>query len=227
MGKSVVLVGPDKHLGGLSASGLGWTDSGKKQVIGGFAREFYGRVFLHYADDSTWRWQRREDYGNRGQGSAAIDGAQRTMWIFEPHVAEEVFEDLVAEHASRSTATSGWTAPAASRSVVDGRIRSITTLSGRSASAGDVFIDATYEGDLMAAAGVSYTVGREANGAYGETLNGVQTRRAVSHQFRRPVDPYVVPGDPEPRPVAADHAGPRARSSVATTACRPTASAPA
>ncbi len=59
-----------------------------------------------------------------------------------------------------------------------------------------MFIDATYEGDLMAAAGVSFTVGREANATYGETLNGVQTARATKHQFDYPVDPYVIPGDP-------------------------------
>src|SRR5690606_16511572 len=61
---------------------------------------------------------------------------------------------------------------------------------------GKMFIDATYEGDLMAAAGVRYHVGREANSQYGETLNGVQTRRAIYHQFIKPVDPYRTPGDP-------------------------------
>ena len=95
MGRSVVLVGPDRHLGGLSSSGLGWTDSGDKAVIGGLAREFYARIFTRYADDAAWRWQRREDYGNRGQGTPAIDGDARTMWTFEPHVAEAVFEALV------------------------------------------------------------------------------------------------------------------------------------
>ena len=98
MGKTVVIVGPDKHLGGLSSSGLGFTDTGDKAVIGGLSREFYHRVWQHYQRPDAWTWQRREEYGNKGQGTPAIDGEHRTMWIFEPHVAEQVFEDLVREH---------------------------------------------------------------------------------------------------------------------------------
>ncbi|MCC6155039.1 MAG: FAD-dependent oxidoreductase, partial [Candidatus Hydrogenedentes bacterium] len=90
MGHSVVVVSPDKHLGGLSSGGLGWTDTGKKEVIGGIAREFYHRVWKHYDKLEAWRWQTREEYGNKGQGTPAIDGDNRTMWIFEPHVAESV-----------------------------------------------------------------------------------------------------------------------------------------
>ncbi len=76
------------------------------------------------------------------------------------------------------------------------RIASITMLSGKTFH-GKAFIDATYEGDLMAAAGVSYTVGREANAKYGESLNGVQTKNSHSHRFVVAVDPYVTPGDPK------------------------------
>ena len=101
MGKSVVIVCPDKHLGGLSSGGLGFTDTGNKAVIGGLSREFYHRVWQHYDEPGAWKWQKREEYGNKGQGTPAIDGAQRTMWIFEPHVAERVFEDLVKEHQIR------------------------------------------------------------------------------------------------------------------------------
>lgn len=97
MGKSVIVVSPDIHLGGLSSGGLGFTDTGNKAVIGGLAREFYHRVYLHYAQDSAWKWQKREEYGNKGQGTPAIDGENRTMWIFEPHVAEQIFEDWVKE----------------------------------------------------------------------------------------------------------------------------------
>ena len=98
MGKTVVIVGPDTHLGGLSSGGLGFTDTGNKAVIGGLSREFYHRVWQQYQRPDTWKWQRREEYGNKGQGTPAIDGEQRTMWIFEPHVAEQVFEALVREH---------------------------------------------------------------------------------------------------------------------------------
>ena len=75
-----------------------------------------------------------------------------------------------------------------------GHITAITMLSGK-VFRGRMFIDATYEGDLMAAAGVTYTVGREGNEQYNESLNGVQTHNARSHQFKNNVSAYVVPGD--------------------------------
>ena len=96
-GKSVILVSPDLHLGGLTAGGLGWTDTGKKEAIGGLSRNFYHRIWQYYNRDEAWIWQKREDYGNRGQGTKAVDGSKRTMWIFEPHVAESVFEDYIKE----------------------------------------------------------------------------------------------------------------------------------
>ncbi|WP_152052471.1 FAD-dependent oxidoreductase [Tautonia marina] len=194
MGKSVVVVSPDVHLGGLSSGGLGWTDSGRKDGIGGLSREFYHRVWQKYQEPDAWRWQSRDDYGNKGQGTPAIDGENRTMWIFEPHIAEAVFEDLVAEHEI-PVVRDAWLDRDGGVEKDGNRILSITTLDGRTFH-GTMFIDASYEGDLMAAAGVSYTVGRESNAQYGETLNGVQKKRAVSHQFDFPVDPYVVPGDP-------------------------------
>lgn len=205
MGKSVVIVGPDQHLGGLSSGGLGWTDSGKKEIIGGLAREFYHRVWKHYQTDQAWKWQKRGEYGNKGQGAAAIDGARRTMWIFEPHVAEQVFEDLVAEHTIE-VHRDQWLDRKDGVEMQDGRILSIKMLSGRTFP-GRMFIDATYEGDLLATAGVSYTVGRESNRKYGETLNGVQTAHARSHQFNNPVDPYLVPGDPSSGLVPRLHDG--------------------
>ncbi len=100
-GKSVLLVSPDTHLGGLSSSGLGFTDTGDKRVIGGLAREFYHRIWLHYQRPESWKWQKREQYGNRGQGTPAVDGENKTMWVFEPHVAEKVFEDLISENKIR------------------------------------------------------------------------------------------------------------------------------
>src|SRR5436190_14081315 len=90
MGKSVVVVGPDRHLGGLSSGGLGFTDTGNKAVIGGLARDFYHRVWREYQKPEAWRWQNRTEYGNQGQGTPAIDGENRTTWIFEPHIAERV-----------------------------------------------------------------------------------------------------------------------------------------
>ncbi len=194
MRRTVILVGPDRHLGGLSSGGLGWTDTGNKAVIGGLARQFYHRVWLHYSRGDSWRWQRREEYGNRGQGTPAIDGERWTMWIFEPHVAERIFEDLVAEHRI-PVHRDEWLDRTGGVDKVAGRIRSIRMLSGE-VYRGRMYIDATYEGDLMAAAGVTYRVGRESNSEYGEEWNGVQkTARHHAHYFGRPVDPYVRRGD--------------------------------
>ncbi len=194
MGKSVVLIEPGRHLGGLSSGGLGWTDTGNKAVIGGIAREFYHRVWRHYQTPEAWRWQSRESYGNQGQGSPAIDGEQRTMWIFEPHVAEQAFRDLLAE--TRVEVVPGERLDLRNGVRKEGpRLTAVVMESGRT-FAGRMFIDATYEGDLMAKAGVAYHVGREANAVYGETWNGVQTGVLHhAHFFAQPVDPYVAPGD--------------------------------
>jgi hypothetical protein len=98
MGKSAIIVSPDLHLGGLTAGGLGWTDTGKKEAIGGLSREFYHRVWKHYQNDDAWGWQDRADYGSVGLGARAADGNKRTQWTFEPHVAEQIFEDFIAEN---------------------------------------------------------------------------------------------------------------------------------
>jgi hypothetical protein len=199
MGKSVVIVSPDKHLGGLSSGGLGFTDTGDKSVIGGLAREFYHRVWQHYQAPAAWKWQKREDYGNKGQGTPAIDGAQRTMWIFEPHIAEKVFEDLVREYEI-PVHRDEWLDRARGVKKQGARVASITTLSGKT-YAGRMFIDATYEGDLMAAAGIDHHVGREGTDVYGEKWNGIQT--GVLHHrhhfgvLKTKISPYVVPGDPK------------------------------
>jgi len=189
MKMSVIIVGPDKHLGGLSAGGLGWTDSGNKAVIGGISREFYQRVKKYYDDPDNWKWQKPEAYGRYKPDADA-------QWTFDPHIAERVFEDLVREYEI-PVVRDEWLdrAPGKGVKLKGGRITSITMLSGNTYR-GRMFIDATYEGDLMAAAGVSYTVGREANSKYGETLNGVQIKNAVKHQFKNKISPYVVPDDP-------------------------------
>ncbi|GAB3223457.1 FAD-dependent oxidoreductase [Algoriphagus aestuariicola] len=194
MNKSVLVVSPDNHLGGLSSGGLGYTDTGNKSVIGGLAREFYHRLYLHYEQDSAWKWQKREDYGNKGQGTPAIDGANRTMWIFEPHVAERVFEDFVKENGLE-VHREEWLDREKGVKMQGGKIESIRTLSGKTYT-GKVFIDATYEGDLMAAAGVSYHVGREANAVYDEKWNGVQVGVFQhGHYFQDSISAYLVPGD--------------------------------
>ncbi|NOX98130.1 MAG: FAD-dependent oxidoreductase [Verrucomicrobia bacterium] len=203
MGKTVVLIEPGDHLGGLSSGGLGWTDSGRKDMIGGISREFYQRVKTHYDDPKSWPLQKPESL-NVERGSGLYLPNADAMWVFEPHVAEAIFEEYVKEleltvvrkeRLNRETGVK----------VKAGRIVSITMESGRNFAA-PMFIDATYEGDLMASAGVSYHVGRESNEQYGESLNGVQKEQMRGHLFLKKVDPYVVPGDPSSGLVARVHA---------------------
>jgi len=198
MGKTVVIVSPDKHLGGLSSGGLGWTDSGNKSVIGGLSREFYHRIWMHYEKPEAWVQQKRADYGNKGQGTEAIDATSGTMWIFEPHVAEEVFDGWVKE-LDIPVVREALLDRAKGVQKMGDKLTSITTLDGTT-YAGRMFIDATYEGDLMAAAGVDYHVGREANAEYGEEHNGIQVG-VLHHKHHfgavdQPISPYKVPGDP-------------------------------
>jgi len=194
-GKSVIMVSPDIHLGGLTAGGLGWTDTGNKEVIGGLARMFYHRVYKHYEKPENWMWQSQKEYGNKGQGTPAIDGDARTMWIFEPHAAEAVFEDLITENNIRIFRDE-WLDRKNRVLMNNTRIVSFTTLSGKT-FCGKMFIDATYEGDLMASADVNYYVGREANSVYDEEWNGIQVGVLHhAHHFKSDISPYVVSDDP-------------------------------
>lgn len=195
-GKTVLLVSPETHLGGLSSGGLGFTDSGDKTTIGGLSREFYHRVWLHYNDSASWNWQKHSEYVNIGQGTVAMDGETRTMWIFEPHVAEQVFEGFIAENKI-TVLRNEWLDREHGVVMENGKIVSFKTLSGKTVS-GKMFIDATYEGDLMAAAGVTFSVGREACDLYNETWNGVQIdAKHHPHYFKGKIDPYKIPGKPE------------------------------
>ncbi len=199
MGKTVIIVSPDKHLGGLSSGGLGFTDTGNKAVIGGLAREFYHRVYEHYQKPETWQWEAREKFGNKGQGTVALDGENRTMWIFEPHIAEKVFEEFIAEYKI-PVVRNEWLNRKNGVRKSGAKIVSFKTLSGKTYT-GKMFIDATYEGDLMAAAGVSYHTGRDSKAQYDEQWAGVQTGVLHhKHHFdavKERISPYVIPGDPK------------------------------
>jgi hypothetical protein len=195
MGKSVIIVSPDTHLGGLSSGGLGFTDTGNKSVIGGLSREFYHRIYQHYQNIDAWKWQKLSEFGNKGQGTPAIDGKERTMWLFEPHVAEAIFEQFIKENSIR-VFRNEWLERKTGVSVSQKTIKHFKTLSGKK-FIGKMFIDATYDGDLMAAADIDYHVGREANSMYNETFNGVQKEVFHhEHHFKKDIDPYIVPGKP-------------------------------
>lgn len=163
MGRSVLLLEPGKHLGGLTTGGLGYTDIGNKYAIRGLSLDFYRRIGKHYGKFESW--------------------------IFEPHVAESLFQDYI----SRAKVKVLYNQQLAGVTKTNKKITAIQLQSGLSVEA-KMFIDCSYEGDLMAKAGVSFIVGREANSEYGETYNGVQLLH--EHQFPDGVDPYKTPGVP-------------------------------
>jgi hypothetical protein len=186
MGKSVLVIEPSSHIGGLTTGGLGATDIGNKQAIGGLSRTFYEKVYEYYLNDEAWKYQERSNYFPNGLKDSS-------QWTFEPHVTLKIFQDWIAEYEldiilnERLDLSDGVT-------MEDQRITEIHMESGKTYSA-KMFIDATYEGDLMALSNISYTLGRESNEKYNENLNGVQTKYAIHHQFPDGVSPYVVEGD--------------------------------
>lgn len=203
-GKSVVLIEPTDRIGGLTTGGLGQTDIGKKEAIGGIAREFYQNIRQYYNKPENWKWQKQSEYMDGGQARTAKN--EDAMWTFEPSAALKVLHEMLGrervtlvyhQRLNRQTGVNK----------KKGKIISIKMESGETYH-GRVFIDATYEGDLMATAGVSYTLGREANSEYGENLNGIQynleaktitggnSRNSINHNFVDGVDPYVEQGNP-------------------------------
>jgi len=205
MDKYVMIIEPTGRLGGLTTGGLGQTDIGNKQAIGGIAREFYQNIRKYYENPENWNWEERSGYRDGGQ--TRTEEGEDAIWTFEPSAALKVYRDMIEKeqieivYDQRLNRESGV-------KMNGNPIASITMENGEEYSA-KIFIDATYEGDLMAAAGVSYTVGRESNSEYGETLNGLQANltsltllgetsvNGRNHNFADGVDPYVVKGDPE------------------------------
>ena len=188
MGKSCVLIEPGRHLGGLSSSGLGRTDADDTGVIGGLAREFYQRIKRHYDDKEAWVHADRNRY-------KAYKPESDAMFYFEPHVAEKIFDQLAKE--SGATVVRGERLDRKSGVIRDGqRITGLRMESGKTYK-GKMFIDASYEGDLLPGAGVTYTTGREANSLYKETLNGAQAGLALHHQLVDGIDPWKKKGDPK------------------------------
>lgn len=168
-GKKVLLVEPGQRLGGMTSGGLGQTDIGNKQVVKGLALDFYRRVGATYG--------------------------RLESWIFEPSVAEAIYKDYIVRgnvevlygHRIVDAQKQG-------ASITSINVESVENTAQTKNISAKVFIDCTYEGDLMARAGVSYVVGREDNKVYGEDYNGVQMQHL--HQFVDNVDPYVEKGNP-------------------------------
>lgn len=195
-GKRVLLIEPTARLGGMTSAGLGWTDVGHPDIVGGLSREFYHHLFKFYENPSAWRFGTREDFaGAGGQSTKSIDRGRELQWLFEPHAAASVFAAMAREANVEVVLRERLDLKRGVK--LDGkRIASITTEHGQT-FAGRVFIDASYEGDLLAKAGVNYAIGREANHVYGETINGIQTAGAIKNQLPDGIDPYVIQGDPQ------------------------------
>lgn len=195
-GKSVALVEPYRHLGGMTASGLSAVDIGDPRSVGGIAREYFTRLVARYGKTLNWN----SEYVNTG-GAYSI----------EPHTAELVFNEMLQD----AKVSVFYNAKLSSVRKGGPRIAEMHTEDGRIFRA-KMFIDTTYEGDLMAAAGVSYTVLREGNAKYGERLNGIHYHEKYKPRLNHdkpgpngrvpggqgvwdrdlPLDPYVIPGDP-------------------------------
>lgn len=193
LGKSAIIVCPETRIGGLTTGGLGQTDIGNKRAFGGLALEFYRDIAKYYKDPAAWKYEKRTDYLPDGQ--CAGTKGEDSMWTFEPSVALKVLLDWERKH--KLNIRRGEYLDRGVGGVVkkDGRIVSIRTLSGK-VYVGKMFVDATYEGDLMAAAGISYIVGREPNSLYGEKNSGIQRVKSVNHQLEKGVSAYVIKGDP-------------------------------
>ena len=192
MGKSVILVSQYGHLGGLTSSGLGWTDIGNDAILGGLSREFYHRLYKHYQREDAWKYESRALFPNKGQGVPALNAKTELASTFEPKVAEAVFDSMVSE--AKVVVVRGRLD--LKRGVVkEGkRVRAIRLEDGKTIR-GKMFIDASYEGDLLPGAGVSFVVGRESNAEFNEQGNGI-TGPLHGNQLRKGIDPYVVQGDP-------------------------------
>lgn len=204
MGKSVVIAEPGKHLGGMTSGGLSAVDIGDPRSVGGIAREYFTKLAATVGVTLAWDKAFKGD----GGGGPATGGA----YAIEPHKAEQVFTDLAKEAGVKVH----FGARLASVKKDGARITELVMENGDVFRA-KVFIDTSYEGDLMAKAGVSFTLMREGNAKYGETLNGIHYTEKYHPRTNHlkpgphgrvpggqgvwdrdfPLDPYVVKGDPK------------------------------
>lgn len=192
-GLEPILLEPSPKIGGLTTGGLGQTDIGNKAAFGGIARKFYQDIKAYYEKGSSWKWQKRSEY--RPRGKTCWESGDDSMWTFEPSAASAVLDFWMRDWKIFVKTNAKLDRSGGGVVTNNGRIESIRLEDGSVYNA-DYFMDCTYEGDLMAAAGVSYVVGREGNDVYGETISGIQRRLMKNHQMADGVSAYVRPGDP-------------------------------
>ena len=194
MGKNVLLISKNEHVGGLATSGLTATDMNRNDMVGGLALEFYQRVYDYYLNPAVWKNENRDDFFVRSikRTYRGKNDDRKMQWVYESKVAERIMLDMLKEAGAKL-----WTNERLdlSKGVMKSgtQISKIILESGKTVRA-KVFIDTSYEGDLLAKAGVSYTVGRESNETYNETLNGYRINYTNGTDLTA-IDPYVVEGD--------------------------------
>jgi hypothetical protein len=194
LGKNVVLISKNTHVGGLTTSGLTATDMNRNDMVGGLAREFYQRIYTYYQNPAVWRNENRDVFFERAfkRTYRGKNDERKMQWVYESNVAENIMLDMLKEAGvdiwfNERLKLKGGVKKSGKQ------INTITLESGKSVGA-KVFIDASYEGDLMAKSGVSYMVGRESNATYNETLNGYRINYTFGTDLTG-IDPYVIAGD--------------------------------
>ncbi len=190
MGKEVILLSSNRHVGGVMTSGLTATDINKYQEVGGVSREVFQRIYSYYRDKSKWHRQDREEFFemSKKRTFTGKNDSLKMQWVYESHVLENIYKDMLREsgvkvvYNQRLDLKNGVTKEGTA-------IKSIRMVDGNVYHA-KIFIDATYEGDLMARSGVSYFVGRESDRQYNELRAGVRIDPKGSS-----IDPYVIKGN--------------------------------
>ncbi|KAL4728023.1 hypothetical protein ACLX1H_004730 [Fusarium chlamydosporum] len=194
MNKTAAIIFQGKTLGGLTTSGLGWTDSKDGNTIGGITREFYGKIYEYYQNDDVWKFETRDDYVDKhiqAQPGPAI--GDKVQWTFEPHVAEKILEKWVQDEKIPVFRNERLVRSEEGVNISGSKIKSFRTESGSTFS-GKMFIDAGYEGDLMETAGISNRVGREDKEEYHEWAAGFHIDPA---NRLTTINPYNDEEDPD------------------------------
>ena len=174
LGKKTVLVSKNSHVGGLATSGLTATDINRQDQVGGLAAEFYGRIWDYYIQPEVWRNQTREEFmiSSQKRTFSGKNDDRQIQWVYESGVAERIMKEMLAEAGVQII----YNAPLdldKGADVRKGKIRRIHLMDGKDVKA-KMFLACSYEGDLMAAAGVSHIIGRESTSQYGEDMAGIR-----------------------------------------------------
>lgn len=194
MGKKVVLISKNDHVGGLVTSGLTATDMNRNDLIGGITKEFYNKIYNYYLQPEVWHNQDRESFmvSTLKRTYRGKNDERQIQWVYESSVAERIMRDMLKTAGVEILFNHRLDLNKNVRKE-ENIIRSIQLENGKVIEA-KMFIDASYEGDLLARAGVSYTVGRESNLQYGETYNGIRLNYKQGKDLTK-ISPYIKEGN--------------------------------